>query len=151
MRRSTAVLVSFDWFLPLCQSSVRHQWGERNPQEILNTVSREYKIPGTALSKKLQLIPFLFHFNAPRLPLNPSSKAGECLPRPRRSQALTRLYCKHLCLPKTASGPVNSASSPITGTRTNKTDKAKIMGRWWKSPSWPSPQRSLPTSEAVCH
>lgn len=39
------------------------------PQESINPVSREHKIPIIALSKQLQLIPFLFHFNASWLPL----------------------------------------------------------------------------------
>lgn len=43
----------------------KKQW----PQESINPVSREYKIPIIALSKQLQLIPFLFRFNASRLPL----------------------------------------------------------------------------------
>lgn len=48
---------------------MRHQRGGGNPPENLNTVSREHKIPSIALSKKLPLIRFLFHFNARRLPL----------------------------------------------------------------------------------
>lgn len=38
------------------------------PQESINPVSQAHKIPIIALSKPLQLIPFLFHFNASWLP-----------------------------------------------------------------------------------